>query len=123
MEARLRLLAVPLALAGVPVVEAGVLVLCRVASAGLRTAGTAVSLAGFVIVTAGLALAWPDPLALLLVSAATGLYLTRVAFREKLAWVQVGAIPLLAFVALLGFHGVVGNWTEPPALGEKFGSS
>lgn len=123
MAVRLHWLAVPLALAGVPVVEAGVLVLRRVASAGLRTAGTAVALAGFVIVTVGLAIAWPDPLALLLVSAATGLYLTRVAFREKLAWVQVGAIGLLAFAAVIGFHGGAGNWNAPPALNEQLGSS
>ena len=110
MATRLAALAVPLALAGVPVVEAGVLVLRRVTSAGLRTTGTAVALTGFATVTTGLALAWPDPLALLLVSAVTGAYLTRVAFREKLPWVQVGAIALLAFAAVLGFHGVAGSW-------------
>lgn len=122
MAARLHALAVPLALASVPVVEAGVLVLRRVASAGRRTVGTAVALTGFVTMTTGLMLAWPDPLALLLVSAATGLYLTRVAFREKLPWVHVGAISLLGFAAVLTFHGITGNWSTPTALNEKLGS-
>jgi hypothetical protein len=109
---RLHSLALPLALAAVPVVEAGVLVLRRVTSSvGLRTLGTAVALAGFLGMTIGLALAWPNPGAVLLVAAATGVYLTRVAFRERLPWVQSGAIPLLAFAAVLSFHGAIGNWT------------
>jgi hypothetical protein len=70
-------LALPLVLAGVPVVEAGVLVLRRTGSAGLRTAGTATALVGFFAMTLGLALAWPDPLMVLLVAAATGAFLTR----------------------------------------------
>ncbi len=111
MASRLAALAVPLALAGIPIIEAGVLVLRRVASNGLRAMGTAVALTGFVTITSGLALAWPNPLALLLVSAATGLFLTRVAFREKLPWVQVGSLSLLAFAVVLAFHGVAGNWT------------
>ncbi len=118
MAARLHWLAVPLALAGVPVVEAGVLVLRRVASVGLRTTGTAVALAGFATITTGLALAWPQPLPLLLVSAATGLYLTRVAFREKLPWVQTGALALLAFAVVIGFHGVAGNWATSEFVNE-----
>ena len=122
LAARLAGLAVPLALAGVPVVDAGVLVLRRVTSAGLRTMGTAVALAGFATITTGLALAWPNPLALLLVSTATGLFLTRVAFRERLPWVHVGAVSLLAFAVVLGFHGIVGNWTAPTALNETLGS-
>src|SRR5262249_8828750 len=100
---RLYSLALPMALASVPVVEAGVLVLRRVTAVGLRTLGTAVILVGFFGMTAGLALAWPAPHTLLLASALAGLFLTRVAFREQLPWVQAGAIPLLAFAAVLGF--------------------
>jgi hypothetical protein len=111
--ARLHALALPLVLAGVVVVEAGVLVLRRVTSDGLRTFGTAVALAGFICTTGGLALAWPEPLAVLLVSIATGLFLTWVAFRERLPWVQVGAIPLLALAAVVGSHGIAGNWIAP----------
>src|SRR5262249_39447041 len=110
--ARLHSLALPLALASVLVVEAGVLVLRRVAATGLRTMGTAVILVGFFGMPAGLALAWPASLTLLLVAAATGLFLTRVAFREQLPWVQAGAIPLLAFAAVLSFHGISGNWPD-----------
>jgi hypothetical protein len=106
-------LALPLALAGVPVVEAGVLVLRRATAVGLRTVGTATALVGFVAMTMGLALAWPTPLSVLLVAAATGAFLTRVAFRERLPWVQAGALPLLALAAILGFHGITGNWTVP----------
>jgi hypothetical protein len=110
---RLHALALPLVLAGVVVVEAGVLALRRTTSDGLRTFGTAVALVGFICMTSGLALAWPAPLAVLLVSIASGLFLTWVAFRERLPWVQVGAIPLLALAAVVGFHGIVGNWIVP----------
>jgi hypothetical protein len=110
IAARLRGLAAPLALASVPVVEAGVLVYRRVSSAGLRTAGTAVTLLGFLGLTTALALAWPEPGALLLVSAASGAFLTRVAFRERIVWVQIGAVPLLAFATVLVAHGVLGHW-------------
>jgi hypothetical protein len=131
MEAagRLHSLALPFALAGVPVVEAGVLVLRRTTAPGLRTMGTAVALLGFVGMTAGLALAWPEPLPLLLVSAAAGLFLTRVAFRERLPWVQAGAIPLLALAIVLSFHGLTGGWRVAEGasagdwLGAKIGSS
>ncbi|MDY3559926.1 hypothetical protein R5W23_001114 [Gemmata sp. JC673] len=116
LAARLADLAVPLALAGIPVTESGILVLSRVASGGLRAAGTAVALAGFGAVTTALALAWPDPLALLLISGVAGAHLTRVAFREHLSWVQAGAIPLLALAAVLGYHGLAGNWTNPAGL-------
>lgn len=110
---RLHALAFPLALASVPVVEAGILVLRRVESSGLRTLGTAVALVGFVAMTGGLGLGWPAPLTLLLVSAAAGAFLTGVAFRERLPWVQTGAIPLLAFAVALGVHGIAGNWASP----------
>ncbi|MCI0705764.1 MAG: hypothetical protein L0241_32285 [Planctomycetia bacterium] len=118
--ARLHGLAIPVALVGVPVVEAGILVFRRVANApGLRTAGTGVALTGFALMTGGLALSWPDPISVLVVSAAGGLFLTRISFRERLAWVQFGAIPLLAFAAVLGFHGIVGNWIEPAEVGAE----
>lgn len=121
--ARLADLAIPLALAAVPVIEAGVLVLHRVSSAGLRTTATAVTLAGFGAVTTALALAWPNPLALLLISGVVGAYLTWVSFRERLPWVQVGAISLLALAVVLGFHGAAGNWADPTELGAALASS
>src|SRR5579883_2635460 len=110
---RLHLLAFPLALASIPVVEAGVLVLRRVEKSSLQTLGTVAALVGFLAMTSSLALAWPNPLLLLPVSALAGGFLTRVAFREQLPWVHAGAIPLLAFAAVLGFHGMAGNWVIP----------
>lgn len=109
IAARLHALAIPLALAAIPVIETGVLVLRRTTSAGLRTTGTAVALLGFLGVTAALTLAWPSPLALLAVSAAAGAHLTRVAFRERLPWAQTGAVPLLAFAAVIGVHALNGS--------------
>jgi hypothetical protein len=114
VASRLHALALPLALAAIPVVEAGVLVLRRVTSSvGLRTTGTAVALAGALGMTIALALAWPNPAGLTLVAATTGAFLTFVAVRERLPWMQCGAIPLLAFAAVLGFHGIVGSWRIP----------
>ncbi len=86
-------LALPLTLAAVPIIEAGLLVQRRVLGGGLRVTGTGVALAGFGAITGGLVVAWPDPLSVLLVSLAAGLFLTRVAFRESLSWAHVGAIP------------------------------
>ncbi|WP_171471036.1 hypothetical protein [Frigoriglobus tundricola] len=118
VAARLRALALPLALAAVPVVEAGALVVRRTrSSVGLRTTGTAVALVGFVGMTTGLALAWPDPAAVLLVAATTGAFLTRIAVREQQSWVQCGAIPLLALAAVVGLQGVLGNWSVPDSRG------
>ena len=103
-------LALPLALAAVPVIEAGLLVQRRVPVGGQRATGTGVALAGFVALTAALAAAWPEPLAVLLVSAAAGGFLTRIAFREALPWAHAGAIPALALAAVVAFHGIVGHW-------------
>lgn len=112
---RVRGLALPLALAAVPVVEAGLLVQRRILGGGLRAAGTGVALAGIVVMTAALAAAWVDPLSVLLVSVAVGLFLTRIAFRESLPWVHAGAIPALALAAAVGYHGLAGRWAEPLA--------
>lgn len=108
-------LALPVAVAALPLVEAGALVHRRATgSAGLRTAGTAVALGGFVALTGALALAWPDALPLFGAALAGGAYLLWLAFRERLPWVQVGAVPLLAFAAVVGFHSAAANWTAGP---------
>ena len=103
-------LALPLALAGVPIVEAGLLVQRRTREGGLQATGTAVALAGFIAITGGLTAAWPDPLRVMLVSTATGLFLTRIAFRESLVWAHAGAIPALALATVVGYHGLAGHW-------------
>jgi hypothetical protein len=107
-------LALPLALAGGVVVSTGLLVQRRVFDGAIKTAGLAVALAGFVAMTGGLAAAWPDPLRVLLVSLATGTVLTRVSVRESMPWVHVAAIPALALGAVVGVHGLAGNWEAVP---------
>ena len=109
-------LALPLALAAVPVVEAGLFVHRRGAgSGGFRVAGTAVALAGFAAMTGAPAAGWPDPLSVLLVAAAAGVFLTRVALRDSLPWAQAGAIPALALAAVVGYQGAAGRWADPLA--------
>ncbi len=108
-------LALPLTLAGAVVVEVGLLILRRASDSGLKVTGTAVGLAGFVVMTGGLAAAWPDPLRVLLVSSTIGLFLTHLAFRSSLPWVHFGAIPALAFAAVVGYHGLAGEWHRPLA--------
>ncbi len=103
-------LALPLALAAAPVVEVGLVVQQRTRFGGLRAAGTAVALAGFLALTSAVAAAWPDPLRVLLVCAAAGLFLTRIAFRESLGWAHAGAIPAQALAVVTACHGLAGDW-------------
>ena len=107
-------LALPLVLAAVPVIEAGLLVQRRTLGGGLRVTGTGVAILGFVAMTDGLAVAWPNALSILLVSAAAGLFLTRIAFRDSLPWAHAGAIPALALAVAVTYHGIAGRWTESP---------
>jgi hypothetical protein len=114
---RVAALAFPLALSGIPIIEAGLLVQRRTSTGGLRVTGTAIALAGFFVITMALMAAWPDPLQVLLVAAATALFLTRIAFRESLVWAQVGAIPSLALATVVAYHGLAGHWTQAGTIG------
>src|SRR5262245_15253271 len=94
LAAALRQLAFPVVVAGVPVLSAGLLVQRRVVEPpGLRATGTGVALAGVIVMFASLVLAWPDPLALFLASAAVAVTLGWVAYRDAVAWMYLGAIP------------------------------
>jgi hypothetical protein len=124
-------LSVPVALAGVPLLAAGLL-LHRKLTAGLqsgsrpeneppaaegtvasssglapevaRLIGTGVALAGTLILLAALVLAWPVPLALLLVSALNVAALETAAPRGRLPLALVPGMFCLLIVYLLGLH-------------------
>ncbi|HKB05991.1 MAG TPA: hypothetical protein VKD90_27600 [Gemmataceae bacterium] len=114
LAAALRQLAFPVVVAGVPVLSAGLLVQRRVVEPpGLRATGTGVALAGVIVMFASLVLAWPDPLALFLASAAVAVTLGWVAYRDAVAWMYLGAIPCAALAVVLGYLGVMGGWTAP----------
>ena len=108
-------LALPLAIAGMPILEAGRLVQRRIVAghSALRATGTAVALAGSALLGGGIVLAWPDPLGLTLVAAVTGLFLTRIAWRDSLPRFQIGAVPALGLACVLGVHGFAGHWAIP----------
>jgi hypothetical protein len=137
-------LAVPVALAGIPVLAAGLL-LHRRLTAGLQTGpptasdtpaareapsaapglapevaraiGTGVALAGTLILLVALVLAWPVPLALLLVSALNFAVLETAAPRGRLPLALVPGMFCVVVGYLLGLHLLHGNLTltEPNA--------
>jgi hypothetical protein len=113
-------LAVPLDLLGVPLVFAGLLVhrlLPRSAAApelvdgneppapftgaALHLWGTAIGLSGLLLLFAGLPLAWPHLLPLVVVCLLNGVLLTALAFRWQLPAAHAFAVPSLTAAALL----------------------
>ncbi len=112
MPPAVRGLAVPLVIAAVPLLEAGLLVQRRrvPGHAGLTATATGVAVAGAGVLAVGVTLAWPDPLRLTLAAAVVGAILTRVTWREGIAWFQLGAAPALALAYVLGTQGVAGAW-------------
>jgi tetratricopeptide (TPR) repeat protein len=123
-------IAVPVAVAGVPVLLAGLLVHRRLTGTseseapsgpetasfqfgGLRAAGTGVFLAGMALMLAALGLAWPQPLALVVVCAVDGAVLTFLAFRGRLPWVHAAALPCLVFGSVVVLHLLTGNLPAP----------
>src|SRR6185437_9562535 len=79
-------LAVPFALAGVPILAGGLLVrrsLPGEDGGAPRTAGTAVAFTGLAIMLSAVILAWPQPLAVLLVCLANAAILSALAFRWR----------------------------------------
>ena len=65
--------------------------------------------------TGALAAAWPEPLFVMLVAIATGLFLAMTAFRESISWAHAASIPALALAAVVAVHGLAGRWGEPLA--------
>ncbi|HEV3263193.1 MAG TPA: hypothetical protein VG013_40535 [Gemmataceae bacterium] len=92
--------ALAVALIGLPVLAAGAAVhrgLRDDAEAtGLRTVGTAVALTGATIMLAAVALAWPQPVAVVVVCALDFAALTYVGFRHGATLAHAAALPCLA---------------------------
>jgi hypothetical protein len=106
-------LAVPIALAGVPTLAGGLLVQRRLQvtpagtedSAGtIHTVGTAVALAGMLVMLAAVVLAWPQPVALILVCALNFAVLTIAAFSYQEPVAHGVALPCLALGYLTAFQ-------------------
>ena len=76
-----------------------------------RTIGTGVALAGMLILLAALALAWPVPLALLLVAALNFAVLEGAAARGRLPLAVVPALLCLAVGYLVGLYLLHGDLT------------
>ncbi|MDB5293970.1 MAG: hypothetical protein JWL69_5211, partial [Phycisphaerales bacterium] len=110
--AALRRLAPLVSLAGVPALASGLLIWRRVTGAPLaklRTTGTAVAIAGAGILLAGIALAWPDPAAMLPVAACDFIVLTALALLYDIPAAHALAVPCLLLAWLLGFHVARGH--------------
>src|SRR5262249_194814 len=69
-----------------------------------RTTGTAVALTGMIVMLAAGLLAWPSPLALLLVCIFDFATLSYIAFRYELPIAHAAALPCLAVLFLVSFH-------------------
>src|SRR5262249_59486751 len=79
-------LAAPFALVGVPILAGGLLVrrgLPREEGGGPRTAGTAVAFTGLALMLSAVVLAWPEPLAVLIVCLANAVLLRILAFPSR----------------------------------------
>jgi hypothetical protein len=83
---------------------------------GLRTARTATVIAGMTALLAAGALAWPNPVALILVCSLDFLILTLVAVRYHLWLLHAAALPCL-FLAYLTLWNLLAGWLgDPPVL-------
>ncbi len=98
------------ALGGVPVLATGVLVFTRPAiqSGSLRTAATAIALGGMFILLAAVAMAWPQPGALILVCLIDFMVLSTVAWGCHWPVAHAAALPCLAVGYLTAYHLVTG---------------
>jgi hypothetical protein len=114
-------LSVLVAVSGLPLVAGGLLVHRKLeeapsaagetaeATAGQRTVGTGVALGGMLVMLAAVVLAWPQPLALMLVCTLSFAVLTAVAFATRLPVAHVPALGCLAIGYLTAFHLLGGN--------------
>jgi hypothetical protein len=110
-------LAAPFALVGVPILAGGLLVrrgLPREEGGGPRTAGTAVAFTGLALMLSAVVLAWPQPLAVLLVCLVNAAILSVLAFRWRLPHAHAVALPCLALAVLIVVQFVLGNLTIAP---------
>src|SRR5262249_35363888 len=95
--AALHRLAGGLAPAGIPVLITGLMVHGGEEVSGpVRTGGTAVALVGAAVMLLAVALAWPQPVALLVVCTLDFAVLTAVALRGRLPLAHAAAVPCLA---------------------------
>lgn len=115
-------LAVPLTVAGLPLLLCGALVTAKLVgpsvgnaeqsgiNAGLvRWAGTALALGGMAVMLGGLLLAWPRPLALIVVGALNAVTFFLVAFLSRVPYGHGAALASLAVAFVTTFAVVTGN--------------
>ena len=103
-------------LAAVPLLVGGLTVQRRLGAGDVglvRLASTATALAGMAGMVAAVALAWPHPVALLVVCLLNFALLTAAAFRWDMPAAHAVALPCLALAYLVGFHGLLGDWPVP----------
>ncbi|MFV2065677.1 MAG: hypothetical protein ACC645_01765, partial [Pirellulales bacterium] len=100
-------------LIAMPVVAGALVAMRRLANtqpaAGLRTGSMAVALTGLVAMLAAVAMAWPNPLGLILVALLNYTGFTFVAFRYRLPGIHGMALGCLGLAYLTGFHWIYGN--------------
>jgi hypothetical protein len=97
------------AMAGVPILATGVLVHASSLSGPLRAVGTSIALGGMLILLAAMAMAWPQPIALVAVCAINFAVLSVVAWRFRLPVAHAAALPCLAVCYLTTFHLLTGG--------------
>ncbi|NQT13788.1 MAG: hypothetical protein HQ582_13630 [Planctomycetes bacterium] len=107
------------ALAAIPILATGLTVVrstTRDKTLGpYRTAGTMVALVAVGIMLAALAIAWPQPLAVMAVGVFNAAALVFVAFRYRFPVAHAGAIACMGLVYLTAYHVLAGNLALIPA--------
>lgn len=113
----LQRLAVPVALASVPVLVGGLLIHRGLADqaeeAALRATGTAVAAAGTLVMLWAVAMAWPQPVPLILVCLIDFAVLTAIAFRFQIPLAHTAALPCLVVGYLTTYHLLEVNLSTP----------
>jgi hypothetical protein len=109
-------LAVLFALASVPILAGGLLIWRGLPreEEGPRTAGAAVAFTGLAFMLSAVALAWPQPLPLLLVCLSNATLLSTLAFRWRLPYAHAVALPCLSLSVLLFLQLALGHVSFAP---------
>jgi hypothetical protein len=111
--------AVLVALTGIPTLASGLLVHQGLAqnseAAASRTAGTGLALGGILLMFLAVALAWPEPYALLVVCALNFIILTLAALYHRLPLAHAAALPCLVLAFALLVHLSAGHLQGIPA--------